>query len=173
MFVASYHNTMSGAQPVIAERIAAREEARKRLQQQRARDIRAITKAWEKSQAELAIKNEIIRQQKIEVAALIEKGRLAAKAFWVLDGKHSTMAQIVNRICRATGVSKHDLLSNRRDPNLVFARHAVIYWVCRRTNMSLPQIGRMLGRDHTTCLHGKRVYIEKRAKQGRTLRPVR
>ena len=80
----------------------------------------------------------------------------------------------VSRICRATGVTRGELLSDRRNKEVVFARQAVFYWSQRLTKMSLPEIGRRMGgRDHTTVLHGSRVYPEKRAKMGRHLRKAR
>lgn len=80
---------------------------------------------------------------------------------------------IIYRICRATGVSPRDIMSARRSANVCFARQAIMYWAARLTSLSYPQIGRRLGdRDHTTALHGAKIYPKKRARQGRTLRPI-
>ena len=71
-------------------------------------------------------------------------------------------------------VTRSELNSNRRNRELVFARQFIMYWACRLTHLSLPQIGKLMGgRDHTTAMHGRNTYPVKRAKMGRTLRPVR
>lgn len=61
-----------------------------------------------------------------------------------------------------------------RQKDLSLARHFICYWAARKTSLSLPQIGRLLGgRDHTSILHGVRAYREKRAKMGRNLPSAR
>lgn len=55
------------------------------------------------------------------------------------------------------GVTLIDLLSHRRHPKLVLARHVAIYLARHLTRKSFPQIGlRFGGRDHTTVLHAVR-----------------
>lgn len=81
---------------------------------------------------------------------------------------------IVMRICKALRVTPLELIADRRNVEVVLARQAIFYWGCRRTRLSLPEIGRRIGgRDHTTVLHGKNVYPKKRAKMGRYLREAR
>ncbi|MBZ9873100.1 hypothetical protein LB542_19825 [Mesorhizobium sp. BR1-1-9] len=78
------------------------------------------------------------------------------------------------RACRLFKVRPSEIRSNRRNREIVFARQFVMYWTVRLTKLSLPAIGRLMGgRDHTTCLHGKREYPAKRAKMGRHLRAAR
>ncbi len=85
-----------------------------------------------------------------------------------------TYAEIERRACKLFKCTKSDIRSNRRHRDIVFVRQFIAYWACRRTNLSLPMIGRLMGgRDHTTCLHHKRVYPTRRAAMGRFLRQVR
>ena len=85
-----------------------------------------------------------------------------------------TYREIERRACRVFKVSVSEIRSNRRSRPIVFARQFVMYWAVRLTRLSLPQIGRLMGgRDHTTCLHGKREYPKKRAQMGRYLREAR
>jgi chromosomal replication initiation ATPase DnaA len=170
MQLVSYRNTMNGAKRFVDELDAERDEARKRRQIQRASGIRRVVERWEAEQAEIARKKEVLAKQRAEVAALMEKGRQAAKAFNDIDGL--PLARIMERICRATGVSRHDIMSKRRNPRLILVRQAVMYWACRSTGMSTPQIGQLMGRDHSTLIHGKKIYIQKRAEMGRTLRAI-
>ncbi|MBO6901388.1 MAG: hypothetical protein JJ864_08580 [Rhizobiaceae bacterium] len=82
-----------------------------------------------------------------------------------------TLAEIERRICKATRVSRAEIHSSRRSMRVVLARQAFMYWARRLTSRSLPEIGRFVGgRDHTTVLHASRVYPDKRAERGRTLR---
>lgn len=82
-------------------------------------------------------------------------------------------ATIARRICRVFKVKKAHLLSDRRDRRLILCRHAVMYWACRLTDRSLPEIGRLMGgKDHTTILHAYRSYPDKRAAMGRNLRAL-
>lgn len=86
----------------------------------------------------------------------------------------ATFESIVTRLCKASGVSPHELFSDRRNAYVVLIRQAICYWACRRTNLSLPDIGRRMGgRDHTTILHSKNAYPKKRAQMGRYLKPAR
>lgn len=69
-------------------------------------------------------------------------------------------------ICRAVsrqeGVSVHDILvSRKRTKPVAMARHEAIYRM-REKGFSLPQIGRVFGRDHTSILNSIR-----RAEQAR------
>ena len=171
MQLVSYRNTEAGARAILNEQDAAREEARKCLQMQRAREIRHMADEWEKAQAEIARRKEIIARQRAEVDVLMEKGRQAAKAFNAIIGDQS-FARILERICRATGVSRHSIMSLGRDKRVVLVRHGIMYWACRRSGLSTTQIGQLMGRDHSTMVHGKQAYVKKRAEMGRTLRKV-
>lgn len=82
--------------------------------------------------------------------------------------------RILSRLLPVLGVSVTELRSPRRHKQLVFARQAVAYWACRRTELSLVQIGRLLGnKDHTTILWARDRYPGKRAAMGRKLRQTR
>lgn len=86
----------------------------------------------------------------------------------------SEYRRIEERACRVFRVTTFALKSNRRHRRLAAARHFIMYWAMRRTLLSSTQIGRLLGgRDHTTVLHGRDAYREKRGKAGRNLRDIR
>lgn len=54
-----------------------------------------------------------------------------------------------------TGVSRIDILSQRRIANLALARHIVCWLLRHQTLLTLAQIGRRVGkRDHSTITHG-------------------
>ncbi len=69
------------------------------------------------------------------------------------------------------GVTREEIKGHGRGRTVVMARQFVMHWARRRTGMSYPQIGRLLGgKDHTSVLHGVRAYVRKRAAMGRTIR---
>jgi chromosomal replication initiation ATPase DnaA len=53
------------------------------------------------------------------------------------------------------------LKSKSRERNLTFARQEAYYLLRRQTNMSLPQIGKKFGKDHTTILSGYLAHIKR------------
>lgn len=154
----AYRATERGIQERSAGAVAA--ERTLRLVNQRA--------AYEAELAERA-RIERIRSEAIERAAAYSRELKAAGHRY-----RPTIAEIERRACRAFGVTRSELHSRRRFRSIVLAKQFVMYWAVRLTPLSLPQIGRLMGGlDHTTCLHGKRAYPEKRAKMGRYLRPTR
>lgn len=82
--------------------------------------------------------------------------------------------EIEARACKLFKVKPVELYSIRRNREIAFARQFICYWARRLTPLSLPQIGRLLGgKDHTTVLHGCKVYVEKRKAMKRNLRAAR
>ena len=62
--------------------------------------------------------------------------------------------EIVKAVSRHFGVSKSDILSERRHRSVVWPRQIGMYLAKQLTSRSLPEIGRRFGgRDHTTVLH--------------------
>ncbi|MEL6374803.1 MAG: chromosomal replication initiator protein DnaA [Pseudomonadota bacterium] len=61
---------------------------------------------------------------------------------------------ILRMVARQYGVSKADLLSQRRHRSVVWPRQIGMFLAKQMTSRSLPEIGRRFGnRDHTTVLH--------------------
>ena len=77
---------------------------------------------------------------------------------------------ILRVISRHYGVTRSDILSERRNRSIVLPRQVGMYLAKRLTARSLPEIGRRFGgRDHTTVLHAIR-KIEKELSDNQTLR---
>lgn len=54
------------------------------------------------------------------------------------------------------GISMEDLTGSCRKQEIVLPRQLAMYLLCEHTNLSLSQIGKILGdRDHSTVLHGR------------------
>jgi len=60
---------------------------------------------------------------------------------------------ILTQLCMYYKVAKFDILSQRRSNFIAEKRHVFIYLLNSLTNMSYSQIGKKIGRDHTTVTH--------------------
>lgn len=66
---------------------------------------------------------------------------------------------IIAEVAAAYGCTAADLLGTSLKRKLTVARHAAYYEVkTQRPWLSLPQVGRIFGRDHTTILYGIRKH---------------
>lgn len=68
--------------------------------------------------------------------------------------------KIIEDICEKYGVKKQHLLSRRRDAELVKIKK-LTYWTLRQAGLSLPKIGKLMNKDHSTVLYGIRTFNEK------------
>ena len=74
-----------------------------------------------------------------------------------LEPRRIKIDEILKVISRHFGVSRSDLLSERRHRSVVWPRQIGMYLAKQLTSRSLPEIGRRFGgRDHTTVLHAIR-----------------
>ena len=65
---------------------------------------------------------------------------------------------ILREVASKYKISASDITSHRRDGATVLARHEFCYRMRHETDVTLPQIGRWIKRDHTTVLHGVRAH---------------
>lgn len=63
---------------------------------------------------------------------------------------------IISAVARELNVEPFDIISSRRTRNILVPRHIAITLSTALTNRSLPWIGRMFNRDHTSILHAYR-----------------
>lgn len=72
-----------------------------------------------------------------------------------------TLETILNRAADFFGVPLTDLTGRSRSAKIALPRQIVMYVMREEIGASLPQIGQILGRDHTTVMHGiERVTTE-------------
>ena len=68
--------------------------------------------------------------------------------------KHISPKQIVERTARYFSVPMEDILSPKRDKDIVYPRQIAMYMLRSELHMSFPKIAAELGRkDHTTAIH--------------------
>lgn len=66
-----------------------------------------------------------------------------------------SIREIVEEVSRRTCMDVMEILGDRRDLKTVEARHIAMYLACKLTTNSLPAIGRIFKRDHTSVLHAR------------------
>lgn len=74
----------------------------------------------------------------------------------------TTVALCMAVACDHFGLTRLEILSRRREPRLLWPRHAAIWLASRCTVASLPEIGRHFDRDHTTVYHAVSVVERRR-----------
>ena len=78
-----------------------------------------------------------------------------------MEPKRIKIDDILKLVSKHYGISRNDILSQRRHRSIVWPRQVGMYLSKKLTSRSLPEIGRRFGgRDHTTVLHAIR-KIEK------------
>ena len=63
-----------------------------------------------------------------------------------------TVDRILECVSRHYGISVEELKGRARTKDIASTRHTAIYLIRTLTGMSLPAIGKLFGRDHTTIL---------------------
>lgn len=155
----------------------AKNALRKREQAKREEELRRMDEAM-KRRIEM-LKADAIRakESSAETKRLRREHEQAIMERLALDAIREARTEfqwLVAVSMRLFRVTRKDLMGHGRNKRVANARQFVMYWSRRRTTMSYPQIGRLLGgKDHTTVLFGCRAYVEKRAIMGRHLRLVR
>jgi len=72
-----------------------------------------------------------------------------------------TIDKILSMVSQKYGITVDDLKSRKRTSNIASARHISVYIIKKLTDRSLPAIGRVFGRDHTTIINSIET-VEKR-----------
>lgn len=73
----------------------------------------------------------------------------------LLSPSESTASRTLRETAKRHGMSVDAIKGHSREPRFVKARHEVMV-ALRDEGFSLPRIGRILNRDHTTVMHGLR-----------------
>ena len=65
-----------------------------------------------------------------------------------------TAKQIIADIAAANGITPSELMGNCRERKFSWPRQEAMHAMRNELDMPLPQIGRIMNRDHTTVIHG-------------------
>ena len=152
MFVASYRNTERGISsrpkptdgPVLLE---AKREAKK---------VAEKILADAAKEAEAMIERAKIEADRI-VANAVDRASEIVSASLQREAVRRLAIDIIRDVARKHGISVETIKSSTRTKHIVEARHeamALVYTL--RPDLSLPQIGKIFERDHTTILYAVR-----------------
>lgn len=113
------------------------------------------------TQVHRPIESRLYRAVTAAMAKPVEVTRRLIQIDRALRSNPKTMREIIDDVCIKYDVRRTDVLSRRRTRNLVVPRQEAMWRCATETIHSLPEIGRLFDRDHTTVLHGIRRH-EKR-----------
>ena len=80
--------------------------------------------------------------------------------------REHSIRHVIKVVCKVTGFSRQELISDRRAMDVSRARHLMFYCIkefCQ--HKSLPQIGDAVEKDHTTVMYGIKRARERIAKE--------
>ncbi len=63
-----------------------------------------------------------------------------------------TVDKVFSLVHKKYDIKKEDIISGKRTKEIAHARHITVYILRSATEMSLPNIGKIIGRDHTTVM---------------------
>ena len=63
-----------------------------------------------------------------------------------------TVEKVFSAVYKRYNIKKDDILSSKRTKDIANARHITVYVIRTATDMSLPNIGRIIDRDHSTVM---------------------
>lgn len=175
MFVAQSTRTMSNPRAQAALAIQRRKLAQTQTANDRQRRQQTLK---EKAEAELKLKMARAEQQRREHIGKYRAERevlrdmprqISVRIEMQLRSQHR-LEYICKWVSAVFGVSRMELRSDRRAARQAHARQAFFYWAKQLTPCSFPQIGDFIGKDHTTAIHGARVYEDNRHKKRAIIR---
>ena len=80
----------------------------------------------------------------------------------ISDQHKGPIRRLIEDVAAETGVPVRHILSRKRDAKTSEARQLAMFLAVRAGN-SLPKVGDVFGRDHTTVLYGVRAEMQRRA----------
>ena len=78
-----------------------------------------------------------------------------------------TPALIIDQVCKLYSVEASVLRGTQKSKGIAEARQICMYLIRKLTNLSLPDIGKEFGKDHSTVLYNIR-KVEMQLKKGDT-----
>jgi chromosomal replication initiator protein len=90
----------------------------------------------------------------IEPIDMNEMKQAFARAFILTKSLDVTPRTILARECARRGLSVSEITGPKRHREIAHPRQDIMRIIRDETDASLPQIGRLFNRDHTTVLHG-------------------
>jgi len=102
-----------------------------------------------------------LRQQAEAIEREQRAARLEEEARARREELQPRWKKIVNEVAKKHDIPFRVIMSDRRSYNIVRARQECYWQLYTETTMSMPLIGRVTNRHHTSILHGIRRHCEK------------
>ncbi len=107
-------------------------------------NIRQIEGVIKRIHASSSLTNTPLTKEKIdEYISIVDPGNVPSSVM---------VERILLAVSKKYGISVEDLKSKKKTETIANARHIAIYIIREETKLSLKEIGRILGRDHTTIM---------------------
>lgn len=102
----------------------------------------------------LALRKQVDDEIAREHAAIVRTRKLSTHVV-VTTTRGSWSQRVFAAACQHFGVDADEVIDGSRRTSHVDARH-VAMWLMRDSGRTYPEIGRQLGMDHTSAIHGVR-----------------
>lgn len=134
------------------------EERRERLARfkQAADKLRLLGEERERKEREAREEEERVARYKEQWIQLEHLFNIYAKGKDGIVSYSRIVKEIIRDAIENTGYTIEELMSDRRHQPLVEARQELYWQIYKNTDWSLPRIGKLFRKDHTTILHGVR-----------------
>jgi len=76
------------------------------------------------------------------------------------DIEYISLTSVIDAVSETFQIPHREIMSKSRQQKLARARFAIYYLAWLNTRHSFPSVGRYMGRDHTTIMHGRTRAIE-------------
>ncbi len=107
-------------------------------------NIRQIEGVIKKLYAVVSLTGAYITKETIEqIISIVDPGNIPTNAL---------IERIISAVCKNYSVSEDDIKSKKKSENIANARHICIYVIRKMTDLSLPSIGKIFSRDHSTII---------------------
>lgn len=81
-----------------------------------------------------------------------------------IDLDKYALASVIKAVCEQFNTTKEDLLSKRRQAEIILPRHILYYLAYTYTGYSLPKLGSLIDRDHTSLLYAYDKMVNRKRK---------
>ncbi len=107
-------------------------------------NIRQIEGVIKKLYAVVSLTGADVTKETIEqIISIVDPGNIPTNAL---------VERIISAVSKNYGVSEEDIKSKKKSENIANARHICIYIIRKMTDLSLPAIGKIFSRDHSTII---------------------
>lgn len=122
--------------------------------------------SWHRRLTQLRRQTEQILTTAGVLASELAELERAVGEYETRPGEEQMFAELaISEVCRAHRVESWRIFTKQRDQTISAARHMLYYLLYEHTGMSFPQVGLLLGRDHTSVIHGHKLIAARAGRE--------